>query len=195
MTPVTARAYKLRRHGPPSRDPHPADPLPHPALRHRSAGVDRGASVRRATTRPLRRTWPQRLVLGFNSLVAVACLVSALAILYANNRLGSRRLVDISAAVPDASATSTTLVPSAPVTATDGSIVVDTTEPEIVVPAGVSARRTASHARTPAVHDPNSTEPTVPRQGATWERRRHHHDVADRYNTKGRSSPSRANSG
>ena len=99
-------------------------------------------------------------MLGFNSLVAVACLVSAVTILYANNRLGSRRLVDISAAVPDVSTTSTTLVPSAPVTATDGSIVADTTEPEIVVPAGdVGAKNfllTASDAR--QCIDPNSPD-------------------------------------
>ena len=99
-------------------------------------------------------------MLGFNSLVAVACLVSAVTILYANNRLGSRRLVDISAAVPDVSTTATTLVPSAPVTATDGSIVADTTEPEIVVPAGdVGAKNfllTASDAR--QCIDPNSPD-------------------------------------
>ena len=101
-------------------------------------------------------------MLGFNSLVAAACLVSAVTILYANNRLGSRRLVDISAAVPDnvSTTTTTTLVPSAPVTATDGSTVPATTEPEIVVPAGdVGAKNfllTASDAR--QCIDPNSPD-------------------------------------
>jgi hypothetical protein len=102
------------------------------------------------------------LVLGFNSLVAVACLVSAVTILYANNRLGSRRLVDISAAVPDDVST-TSLVPSAPVTATDGSIVADTTEPSSslrATPGSASTRTRPTPTRTSAAAPTSANGPT-----------------------------------
>lgn len=72
-------------------------------------------------------------MLAFNSLVAFACLIGALGIWYANNRLGSRKLVDISAAAGQDAAAGTTLpVPLA----TGDTIEVTTTEPEITVPAG-----------------------------------------------------------
>lgn len=91
-------------------------------------------------------------MLGFNSIVAFACIVSALTLLYANNRLGSRKLVDISAAVPDSTAN-----PSVPPTAGAAD---STSLPEIVVPAGdVGAKNfllTASDAR--QCIDPNSPD-------------------------------------
>jgi LCP family protein required for cell wall assembly len=48
----------------------------------------------------LRRTWPQRLVLGINVLVVLACLLTALGVWYANSRLGSLERVIITHA-PD----------------------------------------------------------------------------------------------
>jgi LCP family protein required for cell wall assembly len=43
----------------------------------------------------LRRTWPQRLVLGLNVVVALACLIGAAGVWYANSRLGSLERVVI----------------------------------------------------------------------------------------------------
>ena len=105
---------------------------------------------------PHRRTWPQRLVLVFNSLVAMACLVAALGIWYANNRLGSRQLVDISAAASENTAATTLPTPLTTGEAIDTS----TTEPPLTVPPGdVGAKNfllTASDARD--CIDPNSAD-------------------------------------
>ena len=48
----------------------------------------------------LRRTWPQRFVLGINVLVVLACGLAAAAVWYANNRLGSLERVVISHVSP-----------------------------------------------------------------------------------------------
>ncbi len=146
-----------RRRRDPATPAESATPPPPPAVPPSPApSIDGLVPLPPRKPRSARRTWPQRLVLGFNSIVAVACLVSALTIFYANNRLGSRKLVDISAAVP----AETTVIPTVPATAPDGGTIVTTTEPEIVVPAGdVGAKNfllTASDAR--QCIDPNSPD-------------------------------------
>ena len=55
----------------------------------------------------LRRTWPQRLVLGVNILVVLACALGAGAIWYANSRLGSLERVVINHADAPPTSTST----------------------------------------------------------------------------------------
>lgn len=90
-------------------------------------------------------------MLVFNSLVAFACLVGALGIWYANNRLGSRKLVDISAAASEEAAPTTEPAPVDSGTGTSDTVDVATTEPPLTVPAGdVDAKNfllTASDAR------------------------------------------------
>ena len=52
----------------------------------------------RLTVEPLRkrrRTWPQRLVLSFNSLLAVACLGTAVTVYYSNEKANDRKVVSI----------------------------------------------------------------------------------------------------
>ncbi|MEZ5217929.1 MAG: LCP family protein [Ilumatobacteraceae bacterium] len=46
--------------------------------------------------RKRRRTWGQRAVIAFNSMVALACFVAAVTIWYGNDQLGRRKQVDIS---------------------------------------------------------------------------------------------------
>ena len=67
--------------------------------------------------RRLRRTWPQRLVLGGTSVLVVVCLGSAWGVWYANHRLEDLERVvithsDVTVAGPSAEATPTTLVPA-----------------------------------------------------------------------------------
>ncbi|MDQ1424154.1 MAG: hypothetical protein QOD72_1652, partial [Acidimicrobiaceae bacterium] len=64
----------------------------------------------------LRRTWPQRGLLALNSLLVVACIIAALLVWFANNRLGAVERVDIRSSdlnlgngSSDSSATSTPL--------------------------------------------------------------------------------------
>lgn len=57
-----------------------------------------------------RHTWPQRLVLGVNLLVVMACFVSAAIIWYANHRLGERKVV----ALADPAATTIADTPGTP---------------------------------------------------------------------------------
>ncbi len=61
------------------------------------------------TPRRARRTWPQRFVIVFNSVVAVALLGASGLIWYANNRLGDRSLLQI-----DRAAAEDTAVPTQP---------------------------------------------------------------------------------
>jgi LCP family protein required for cell wall assembly len=52
----------------------------------------------RLTAEPVRkrhRTWPQRLVLTFNSLLVVACLGAAVAVYYGNEKANDRKVVSI----------------------------------------------------------------------------------------------------
>jgi LCP family protein required for cell wall assembly len=104
-----------------------------------------------------RRTWPQRLVLSFNSLVAFVCIAAAGTLIYANNRYGDRRLVDISSAAAELTTTTTIEVPDS---AAPTSLPGETTSvlEEIIVPEGdVGAKNfllTASDNR--ECIDPNS---------------------------------------
>jgi LCP family protein required for cell wall assembly len=129
--------------------------MPEPPAEQPRSSIDGLEPLPPLPYRAPRRTWPQRLVLGFNVVVAMACLVSAFAILYANNRLGSRRLVDISSAAPQ-----TTVPQTAPASIDPTASSTATTEPLPIVPAGdVGAKNfllTASDAR--ACIDPNSPD-------------------------------------
>ncbi|MSV57965.1 MAG: hypothetical protein F2909_05085, partial [Actinobacteria bacterium] len=52
----------------------------------------------RLTVEPLRkrhRTWPQRMVLTFNSLLVVACLGTAVTVYYGNEKANDRKVVSI----------------------------------------------------------------------------------------------------
>ena len=50
----------------------------------------------------MRRTWPQRLVVGFNALVIMACVVGALGLWYSNSTLGALKRVTINRVAPSA---------------------------------------------------------------------------------------------
>jgi LCP family protein required for cell wall assembly len=84
--------------------PEPAaEPLP-PPVAHRRA----------------RRTWPQRFVLGFNVLAALACFGTAFGLYYANERVGDRKVVTIEhAPEPGELSTAPGSVPVTDDTATD----------------------------------------------------------------------------
>lgn len=70
--------------------------------------------------RPARRTWPQRFVLGFNVLAALACFGTAFGLFYANERVGERKVVTIEhAPEPDQLSTSPGSVPVTDDTASD----------------------------------------------------------------------------
>lgn len=63
-----------------------------------------------------RRTWPQRLVLGFNTVVVVACFAGATLVATASNRIDDRRVVTIDRTADTAlvdPAVPTTVVPGA----------------------------------------------------------------------------------
>src|SRR3954470_12351271 len=79
-------------------DPQPASPPLRPAHRRRP--------------RRRRRTWPQRLLIGGSSLMAVVCLVAAFGVWYANHRLEDLERVVITHA-------STVTVAASDPTATD----------------------------------------------------------------------------
>ena len=104
------------------------------------------------------RTWPQRLVLVFNSVVSIGLIGAGTVVYYANNRLGDRKLVDINSAAE----VQVPVIPSednpggsAPAT-TD----VATTEPAVTEPLPPEAKKarnfllTASDSR--ECIDPNS---------------------------------------
>lgn len=74
----------------------------------------------RLTAEPLRkrrRTWPQRLVLTFNSFLVVACLGAAVAVYYGNEKANDRKVVSILGAEGGPTLTlPTTTTPIDPVT-------------------------------------------------------------------------------
>ena len=79
-----------------------------------------------------RRTWPQRLVLGLNGVVVVACLSTALALRFAQDKLGQVQRVDVSDALAPT-------VPPAPVAPdTTGDDPAATTVPEGPPPGAVN---------------------------------------------------------
>jgi LCP family protein required for cell wall assembly len=85
--------------------PTPAStPVTPPASAKSPEQLSPAASAAWAKPRHRRRTWPQRGVLIFNSLVSFSLLVAAAGVWYANHQLGGRKLVTISAspAVPPA---------------------------------------------------------------------------------------------
>ncbi len=136
-------------------------------LRRRSPDAVLAAAIAGATAtgeltpapakhRRAHRSWPQRFVLIFNSVISVALLAAAGLIWYANNRLGDRALVHIDrpASTPTAPAASQ---PSEPIATIAGQITtppVATTVPEVIDFGAKNFLLTASDSR--ECIDPNS---------------------------------------
>lgn len=88
----------------------------------------------------LRRTWPQRLVLGVNVLVVLACVLGALGVWYANSRLGSLERVAIDHADPDVAVPGDTGGTGVPTTTAASGSSTPTASTEEAAPADVPAQ-------------------------------------------------------
>lgn len=136
-------------------------------LRRRSSDAVLAAAIAGATAtgeltpapakhRRVRRTWPQRFVLTFNSVISVALFASAGLIWYANNRLGDRALIQINrqASTPTAPVAAQPDVPVVTVAGQVSTPPVVTTIPEVIDFGAKNFLLTASDSR--ECIDPNS---------------------------------------
>ncbi len=113
-------------------------------LRRRSSDAVLAAAIAGATTtgeltpapgkpRRVHRTWPQRFVLVFNSVITVALLAASGLIWYANNRLGHRAVVQIDSQAAGSSSGTAATTPEVSASTIAGQAPAPT-EPTTVVP-------------------------------------------------------------